>query len=100
GESSAAVRARVVAARDRQRQRYGSTGPRTNADLTSSLLAEYCGLDGPGLRMLSVAVRRLALRARGYDRVRRVARTITGLAGADNICADHVAEALHFRMTM
>jgi magnesium chelatase family protein len=100
GESSATVRARVVAARDRQRQRYGSTGPRTNADLTSSLLAQYCGLDGPGLRMLTMAVRSLALSARGYDRVRRVARTIADLAGADSIGTDHLAEALQFRMTM
>ncbi len=98
GETSAAVRARVVAARDRQRQRFGLGGPRTNAELTSSGLAEYCGLDRAGLRLLSAAVRKLALSARGYDRVRRVARTIADLAGADSIDADHVAEALQFRM--
>jgi magnesium chelatase family protein len=48
--------------------------------------------------MLSAAIRHLALSARGYDRVRKVARTIADLAGADDAGADHVAEALQFRM--
>jgi magnesium chelatase family protein len=48
--------------------------------------------------MLTTAVRHLALSARGYDRVRKVARTIADLAGSDEIGGDHVAEALQFRM--
>jgi magnesium chelatase family protein len=98
GESSADVRARVVAARERQRARYESDGAHTNAELTPSLMAQYCRLDPAGIRMLSTAVRHLALSARGYDRVRKVARTIADLAGADEAGADHVAEALQFRM--
>jgi magnesium chelatase family protein len=99
GESSAAVRTRVVAARIRQLERYGAEGPRTNAELTPPLMARHCRLDRDGLRMLSAAVKHLTLSARGYERVRKLARTIADIEGHDNIQADHVAEALQFRMT-
>ena len=55
-------------------------------------------LDDAGARLLATAAARMALSARGYDRVRKVARTIADLAGADVIDAEHVAEALQFRM--
>jgi magnesium chelatase family protein len=99
GEPSSAVRARVVAARQRQQLRYEPHGPRTNAELTPALMARDCRLDRSGLRILSAAVQKLALSARGYDRVRKVARTIADLAGAENIGGDHIAEALQFRMS-
>jgi magnesium chelatase family protein len=99
GECSALVRTRVVAARERQRERSAFQGVRTNAALTPQLMARYCRLDSAGLRLLAVAVQRLGLTARGYDRVRKVARTIADLAGSDEICDDHLAEALQFRMT-
>jgi len=97
GESSAAVRARVVAARGRQAQRYEDAGIRANAALTPTLMARHCATDRAGLRLLASAVSRLALSARGYDRVRKVARTIADLAGEDGVGADHLAEALQFR---
>jgi magnesium chelatase family protein len=98
GEPSSAVRARVVAARERQRDRYGPAGPRANAALSPALLARHARPDATGLKLLSTAVKRLNLSARGYDRVKKVARTIADLAGSDIVCADHVAEALQFRM--
>jgi magnesium chelatase family protein len=55
-------------------------------------------LDDAGVRLLATAAARMALSARGYDRVRKVARTIADLAGADVLDAEHVAEALQFRM--
>ena len=97
GESSAAVRARVVAARDRQARRYEDTGIRANAALTPTLMARHCATDRGGMRVLSTAVSRLSLSARGYDRVRKVARTIADLAGVESISAEHLAEALQFR---
>src|SRR5262249_27205235 len=98
GESSGAVRARVVAARARQGGRYATDRIRTNAELTPALMSRDCVTDARAMRVLGAAVSRLALSARGYDRVRKVARTIADLAGADTIGADHVAEALQFRM--
>jgi magnesium chelatase family protein len=98
GESSAPVRARVVAARSRQQARVSGTGITTNAALTPALLAEHGRLDVPGRRLLTNAVQRLYLSARGYERVRKVARTIADLAGEHDIHADHVAEALQFRL--
>ncbi len=98
GESSAQVRARVVSARERQRHRHSGDGLRTNAELTPALIGRHCVLDDAGVRLLATAAARMALSARGYDRVRRVARTIADLAGADVLDAEHVAEALQFRM--
>ncbi len=98
GESSAQVRARVVSARERQRRRYAGEGLRTNAELTPALIGRHCVLDDAGVRLLSIAAARMALSARGYDRVRKVARTIADLAGADTVDAGHVAEALQFRL--
>jgi magnesium chelatase family protein len=98
GEPSATVRARVLGAREVQRIRYESDGIRTNTDLTPTLLARYCRLDRAAMRVLSAAVERLSLSARAYDRVRKVARTIADLEGAATIGADHLAEALQFRL--
>ena len=99
GESSAAVRARVVAARARQSARHAEDGIRTNAELTPPLMARYCATDPAAQRVLRAAMTRLSLSARGYDRVRKVARTIADLEGDDRVGADHLAEALQFRVT-
>jgi magnesium chelatase family protein len=98
GEPSAAVRERVMQARRRQCGRYADGAMRTNAQLTPGLMQRHCALDAAAGRLLAAAVGRLALSARGYDRVRKVARTIADLEGHDQIEADAVAEALQFRM--
>ena len=96
-EASAAMRGRVVAARERQHQRGGSNGGSINGRLSASQLKQHCPLDRASLRLLRSAAERLGLSARGFDRVRRVARTIADLAGAEQIADGHVAEALQFR---
>jgi magnesium chelatase family protein len=97
GEPSATVRARVVAARSIQHQRYAGADSRTNAELTPRLMSAHCAVDAGSMRLLDAAIRRMSLSARGFDRVRKVARTIADLAGDDRIRAEHVAEALQFR---
>ena len=98
-EPSSAIRERVIRARARQRIRYGPDGPRANGMLTPTMVSRHCRPDARGARLLSAAVERLALSARGYDRVRKVARTIADLDGAEQVAGDHVAEALQFRMS-
>jgi magnesium chelatase family protein len=96
-ESSAAVRARVVVARARQSDRYAGSGVATNARLTTAMMSRHCAIDRAALAVVTAAMRQLSLSARGYDRVRKVARTIADLAGEDRIRPEHVAEALQFR---
>ena len=97
-ESSAAVRARVVEARTRQWQRYGRDGARANAELTGREVSRHCRPDADGRSLLSHAVRAYGLSARGYARVLKVSRTIADLAAAEHVHADHVAEALQYRL--
>ena len=98
GESSVDVRARVVAARERQLERYQGTRVHTNAELVPALMSRFCALGVDSRLMLAAATRRLSMSARGYDRVRKLARTIADLDAAGAIAADHIAEALQFRM--
>ena len=92
-ESSAAIRARVEAARGCQMSRDG----KLNTRLQGRLLRARTPLDRNARRMFDAALTRLALTARGHDRVLRVARTIADLEGIDGIQAHHVGEALQFR---
>jgi magnesium chelatase family protein len=98
GEASAAVRARVVGARERQALRHRGDAISINAELTPALMSRHCACSAAATRVLRAAVTRLTLSARGYDRVRKVARTIADLAGEDEIGADAMAEALQYRM--
>ncbi len=97
GETSEAVRRRVIAARERQEERYRGLPYRTNADLRHRRISTFCRLGRSEQRMLERAVTRLGLSARAFDRVRRVARTIADIEGTDEITADHLAEALGYR---
>jgi magnesium chelatase family protein len=97
GESSATVRARVLAARERQQAR-GIKQAKVNAQLHGKVLDRVCALDGAGRRLLERSAEKLHLSARGFHRVQKVARTIADLAAAESIGSEHLAEALQYRL--
>jgi magnesium chelatase family protein len=112
-EASAAVRPRVIAARERQCERFRPPGEgaapavlalsgrrppvRTNGEMTAELVRRHCRLDKEGAELLRLAMRRLGLSARAYHRVLKLARTIADLESAADIAPPHLAEALQHR---
>ena len=102
GESSAQIRERVIAARQRQGERFSTSTsadpqPHCNAQMSSKQLRQYCVLDENCSRMIRFAMDRLGLSARAYDRILKVARTIADLEGSENIQASHLSEAISYR---
>ena len=98
GEPSAAVRARVMAARTLKRQRYHALpGVRCNAQLPGSALRQYCRMTPAAEKLLRGAFERLGYSARAYDRILRVARTAADLDGSEVLDSVHLSEALQYR---
>jgi magnesium chelatase family protein len=98
GEMSAQIRERVVAARQRQQERFKSKPKITcNARMGTRELKACCELNEATLELLKFAMSDMNLSARAYDRILKVARTIADLAGLENITSDHVSEAIQYR---
>ena len=101
GESSAAIRARVVASRAVQRERFAKSKSQhaihCNAGMRAKDVHKHCVLNDDAQGLLKSAMADLHLSARAYDRILKVARTIADLAGAADIAADHIAEAIQYR---
>jgi len=98
GETSAAVGARIQAARTLQAQRFKDCDNiRQNADITGQQLEELVTLDSDGQALMKQAAERFNLTARGYHRVLRVARTIADLAQSQTVNSAHLGEAISYR---
>jgi len=97
GESSDVIRARVNAARSIQLQRFQKTKIHANAQMGTREIKRYCSVKDDAEKLLETAINKLGLSARAYSRVLKVGRTIADLAGAENIEASHIAEAIQYR---
>ena len=98
GESSLAIRERVVRARALQRKRFADTaGVHHNAQMNTRMIGEYCRASDASMALLQTAMERLGLSARAYDRILKVSRTIADLENEADIQPEHVAEAIQYR---
>lgn len=98
GESSNDIRKRVIESRDIQEKRYIEDAMvHSNAQMSSKQLQKFCNLDKESREMLKMAMEKLNLSARAYDRILKVSRTISDLSNSENIESQHIAEAIQYR---
>jgi magnesium chelatase family protein len=97
-ENSASIRERVIKAREIQLKRYNDM-PHifNNADIGTKEVRIYCKLDSSGSELLKMAMTKLGLSARAYDRILKVSRTIADLETSENILSQHISEAIQYR---
>jgi magnesium chelatase family protein len=97
-EHSSSIRDRVIKAREIQAERYQShPGIYCNAQMSSKMLKEICVINAAGQNLLKVAMEKLNLSARAYDRILKVARTVADLSQSADIKVEHLAEAIQYR---
>jgi magnesium chelatase family protein len=98
GESSIEIRKRVTKARELQTKRFeGSDVVHYNAQMNTKHIRKHCKLDEESMQLLKIAMERLNLSARAYDRILKVARTIADLEGVSSIDKTHISEAIQYR---
>ena len=98
GEPSESIRQRVIAARLIQEQRFADVkGVHCNAQMSERMIHRFAEPDKEGIEMLRLAMQRLSLSARAYNRILKVARTIADLEGSERVKTDHLAEAIGYR---
>jgi len=97
GEPSALIRDRVCDAREIQMNRFKEDGIYSNAQMGPKEMKKYCALDEPSQALLKAAMEKFGLSARAYDRILKVARTISDLDGERDIKANYIAEAIQYR---
>jgi len=98
GECSARIRDRVILVREIQMKRFeGRKGMYCNADMQSKDIQSHCRCDSAGEELLKMAITKLGLSARAYDRILKVARTIADLGRSSDIRPEHISEAIQYR---
>ena len=96
-ESSADIRRRTVAARQRQSKRFANSSTQTNAHMREKELLSFCHLDETAETLLKEAIEQFNLSARAHDKILKISRTIADLDGIDDIGCEHIAEAIQYR---
>ena len=98
GETSEEIRERVISARKIQIERFNNLSHiHNNADMGTNEIRKYCKLDSAGAELLKMAMTKLALSARAYDRILKVSRTIADIETTENIQPNHISEAIQYR---
>lgn len=96
-EPSSAIKGRIQKAREIQKGRFGSEGIVYNASMSERSIKKYCYLNQEAAKLLKLAMVELGLSARAYDKILKISRTIADLAAAEQINAEHLAEAIQYR---
>ena len=96
-ESSAAIKKRIVKARNIQRERYRNIGILTNSELSTKGISKFCKVNKESEILLKNAFETLGLSVRAYNKILKVARTIADLENYENIETKHIAEAIRYR---
>ncbi len=97
-EKSEQIRQRVITARKIQLERFKDVKHiYNNGDMGSKEVRQYCKLDSAGAELLKMAMTKLGLSARAYDRILKVSRTIADLDSSENILSQHISEAIQYR---
>ncbi|MBP5430332.1 MAG: YifB family Mg chelatase-like AAA ATPase [Elusimicrobiaceae bacterium] len=97
GDTSAQIRARVLAAREIQKKRFAGTSTTANAFMTSAQIKQFCKLPPGGDAILEAAMRKFGLSARSLDKILKTARTIADLEGKENLETKHLVEVMQYR---
>jgi len=97
GEKSVEIRSRVLNARKIQTERFSGNDISYNAQMGPREIEKFCSLDETSLNLIRNAMEKLNLSARAYDRILKVARTISDLDDSENIRSSHIAEAIQYR---
>ncbi len=97
GESSSVIKERVNSAREIQKRRFKGKGIYSNSQMSSTQVRKHSRPDAEGLKLLETAIDKLGLRARAYDRILKVSRTIADLEESENVLSQHISEAIQYR---
>lgn len=96
-EPSTSIRERVTRARQVQQERFKSDGIFANAHMKPRHIRKYCKIEEDSLHLMEMAMNRLGLSARAYNRILKVSRTIADLENSEQIGSQHISEAIQYR---
>jgi magnesium chelatase family protein len=96
-EPSQSIRERVTSARMIQQERFKADGIYANAHMKPRHIRKYCKIDKDCLHLMELAMNRLGLSARAYNRILKVSRTIADIEGSSQIASEHISEAIQYR---